>query len=107
MEAERSSHNLPSPSTIMPKYLCSYAHDIGCFTDFVVEAKSQAAALRQIKQALKEGKFENVDTEPVWENGISNERVYVQGPATEYSTGKTLEELTNGGFKVRRVPGQS
>lgn len=36
----------------MPKFVCSYAHDIACFADFVVEAKSERAALRRIKKAL-------------------------------------------------------
>ena len=77
----------------MPKYLCSYGHDISCFADFVVEAKSEAAALRRIRKALRDGKFENVDTEPAWENGTTNERVYVQGQADQFSTSKTLEDL--------------
>ena len=77
----------------MPKYLCSYGHDIGCFADFVVEAKDQAAALHKIQTALREGKFEDVETEPCWENGTTNSRVYVQGPANEHSTSKTLDDL--------------
>ena len=84
----------------MPKFLCSYGHDIGCFADFVVEAKNRSAALRQIKLALREGQFENVDTEPAWENGTSNERVFVQGPAPDDSTKRTLKDLTHGGFKI-------
>ena len=77
----------------MPKFICSYAHDIACFADFVVEAKSERAALRKIRKALKAGKFENVDTTPCWENGATNDRVFVQGAATEYSPTTTLEEL--------------
>jgi hypothetical protein len=77
----------------MPKFVCSYAHDIACFADFVVEAKSEKAALRKIREALREGKFENVEATPAWENGASNERVFVQGVATEYSTATTLEQL--------------
>ena len=77
----------------MPKFVCSYAHDISCYADFVVEAKSERAALRQIRRALKAGKFENVDATPCWENGPTNERVFVQGPATEHAPTTTLEEL--------------
>jgi aspartyl aminopeptidase len=77
----------------MPKFICSYAHDISCFADFVVEAKSEAAAFRKIKKALRDGKFENVDTTPAWENGSSNERVFVQGPADEHSHYSTMEEV--------------
>jgi hypothetical protein len=77
----------------MPKFVCSYALDIACFADFVVEAKSERAALRKIRRALKEGKFENVDTEPAWENGTTNERVFVQGEATEHAPDTTLEQL--------------
>jgi len=77
----------------MPKLVCSYAHDIACFADFVVEAKTERAALRKIRKALKDGKFENVDATPAWENGTTNERVFVQGEATEHSPDTTLEQL--------------
>jgi hypothetical protein len=77
----------------MPKFICSYAHDINCYADFVVEAKSEKAALRKIRKALREGKFDNVDTEPCWENGSQNPRVFVQGEAREHSTKTTLEQL--------------
>jgi len=77
----------------MPKFVCSYAHDIACYADFVVEAKNEKAALIQIKKALREGVFKNVETKPAWENGATNERVFVQGVATEYSTDTTLEQL--------------
>ena len=77
----------------MPKFLCSYAHDIACFADFVVEAPSERAALRQLRKALRAGKFVNVDTTPGWENGATNERVFVQRRADEPSTEATLAEL--------------
>jgi hypothetical protein len=82
------------PRIIMPKFVCSYAHDIACFADFVVEAKSKKAALRKIRKALREGKFEKVDATPSWENGATNERVFVHGIATEYSPDAKLEQLT-------------
>jgi len=78
----------------MPKFVCSYAHDIPCYADFVVEAKSENAALRKIRKALREGKFNGVEAEPWWENGPENERVFVQGPAKEHSTETTFEQLT-------------
>jgi hypothetical protein len=77
----------------MPKFVCSYAHDISCFADFVVEAKSEQAALRKIKKALRDGKFESVEATPCWENGATNERVFVQGVASEHSPDTTLEQL--------------
>ena len=77
----------------MPKFVCSYAHDIACFAEFVVEAKSENAALRQIRKALREGKFENVEATPAWENGTTNERVFVHGVATEQSPVTTLAQL--------------
>jgi hypothetical protein len=77
----------------MSKYVCSYAHDISCYADFVVEAKSEMAALRLIRKALREGRFENVDASPCWENGSTNERLFVQGVATEFATSTTLAEL--------------
>lgn len=77
----------------MPKYVCSYGHDIACFADFVVEAPSELAALRKLRKALRAGKFADVDVTPYWENGSSNERVFVQGPADEHSPDTTLAEL--------------
>jgi len=77
----------------MPKFVCSYAHDIACFADFVVEANSERAALLKIRKALRDGKFTNVDTTPYWENGTSNERVFVQRLAEEHSPATTLAEL--------------
>lgn len=77
----------------MPKFLCSYAHDLACFADFVVEAKNEKAALRQIGKALREGKFADVDTTPAWENGPANHRVFVQGEAPDYAPDTTLAEL--------------
>lgn len=78
----------------MPKFHCSYAHNIACFADFVVEAKNEKSALRQIRKALRAGRFENVEAQPCWENGSTNERVFVQGPATEFAPTTTLDELT-------------
>ncbi|NDF00413.1 MAG: hypothetical protein EB034_19410 [Verrucomicrobia bacterium] len=77
----------------MPKFVCSYAHDIACFADFVVEASSERAALLKIRKALRDGKFANVDATPCWENGSSNERVFVQGVAEERSPATTLADL--------------
>jgi hypothetical protein len=77
----------------MPKFICSYAHDIPCYADFVVEAKSEKAALRKIRKALRKGKFQAVNTQPFWENGPENERVFVQGPAKPHSTSITLKQL--------------
>ena len=77
----------------MPQFVCSYAHDIACFADFVVEAKSEQAALRRVRKALREGRFENVEATPYWENGAIHPRVFVQGIATEYAPDTTLAEL--------------
>lgn len=78
----------------MPKFVCSYAYDIACYSDFVVEAKTEKAARRKIRKALRDGRFENVAADPCWENGSDNERVFVQGRATEFAPTTTLEELT-------------
>ena len=77
----------------MPKFVCSFAQDISCYADFVVEAKNEKAALRQIKKALRAGKFETIETTPAWENAPLHQRVFVQGVATEYSPTTTLDEL--------------
>lgn len=79
----------------MPKFICSYAHDIPCFADFIVEAHSERAALRKLQRVLKAGRFDNVDPTPCWENGPTNERVFVQGKATEHAPTTTLEEIIN------------
>ena len=78
----------------MPKFVCSYAYDIACYTDFVVEAKTERAARRQIRKALREGRFANVSADPCWENGPDNERVFVQGPANQFAPTTTLADLT-------------
>ena len=78
----------------MPLFNCSYAYDIACFKDFVVEASNAKVAQRKIRKALREGLFENVSAAPCWENGCDNERVFVQGPATEPAPANTLDELT-------------
>ena len=90
----------------MPRFVCSYAHDIACFADFVVVAKSQKAALRAIRKALREGRFQNVDAAPCWENGSTNERVFVQGLATEHSHDTTLEELTGQAHRFSPTTGR-
>lgn len=77
----------------MPKFVCSYAYDIACYADFVVEARTQRAALRQIRKALRDGRFANVSAQPCWENDASHERVFVQGVATEHAPETTLAEL--------------
>jgi len=89
--AQLSTFNSQLPT--MPQFVCSYAHDIACYADFVVEARSERAALRQIRQALRDGKFASVDPAPCWENGASNARVFVQGVATEHAPATTLAEL--------------
>ena len=90
----------------MPKFVCSYAYDIACYADFVVEAKTEKAALRQIRQALREGRFEHVRPEPCWENGPTNERVFIQGPATEFSPTTTLDELSGDEHRFSLQTGQ-
>ena len=77
----------------MPQFICSYAHDIACYADFVVEAKNERAALRKIRKLLREGRFQNVEATPCWENGSVHERVFVQGPASEHAPATTLAEL--------------
>lgn len=79
----------------MPTFVCSYAYDLACYTDFVVEAKTENGALRQIRRALREGRFENVFAEPCWENGVDHERVFVIGPANQNAPATTLAELTS------------
>jgi len=77
----------------MPKFVCSYGHVVACFADFVVEATSELAAKRIINKALREGKFEGVEATVGWENGVINQRVFVQGEALEFSPTTTLDEL--------------
>lgn len=78
----------------MPEFLCSYAHDLACYADFVVEAPSERAALRRIRKALRDGRFADVNAQPCWENGATQERVFVQHVADPDSLHPTLAELT-------------
>ena len=66
----------------MPKYLCSYAHDVPCYADFYVEAKSEEAAEKLIQERLESGAFSGVSGNPCWENA-GNDRVFVSGEAAE------------------------
>jgi hypothetical protein len=90
----------------MPKYVCSYAHDISCYADFVVTAKNKKAALRVIRKALREERFQNVDAAPCWESGSTNERVFVHGLASEHSPDITLEELTGQAHRFSPTTGR-
>lgn len=77
----------------MPKFLCSYAYSVPCYFDFVIEAESEEAAERLIKQKLEAGAFSGVAGEPCWENA-SNDRVFVSGEAAEDDDpGASLDEL--------------
>ena len=38
----------------MPQFNCSYACDIACYADFVIEARNESAALRKIRKALRQ-----------------------------------------------------
>ncbi len=77
----------------MPQFLCSYAHDIACYADFVVEAPSERAVLRRMRKALRDGRFADVNAQPCWENGATDERVFVQRVADPDTTHPTLAEL--------------
>jgi hypothetical protein len=90
----------------MPKFNCSYAYDIACFADFVVEAKSELAARRKIEKALREGRFEKVTPNPCWETGATNERVLVHGPRTRNEPAVTLEELVGDKHRVSTMTGR-
>jgi hypothetical protein len=81
----------------MPTFVCSYAHDIPCYADFVIQAKNEKAALRKIRKCLREGKFQYVETLPNWENEPTNQRVFVHGLAQKHSPDTTLEELVDQG----------
>lgn len=78
----------------MPKWNCSYAYNIPCYCDFVVEAESEEAAEKIIEQALADGKFSHVTCEPQF-GDTDDERVFVSGEVSdEDAIGRdTLEEL--------------
>jgi hypothetical protein len=75
------------------KFVCSYAHDVACFADFVVEATSKREATKIIRKALIEGRFDGAEAPVCWENGVSNERVFVRGESPEFSPVPTIDEL--------------
>ena len=70
-------------ATPLLKFNCCYAYDVPCYQSFVVEAKSERSALRQIKAALDAGRFANVAAPPCWENAPTNDRVWVHGPQAD------------------------
>lgn len=79
----------------MPKYIYTYAYKVPHYRDFVIEAKNQREARKTAKQALKDGRFENVhghtDDSP-----RSNERVFILRKADADDTYQlTLDELTS------------
>lgn len=80
----------------MPKFNCSYAYNQPSYKDFTVEADTKEQAEAIIKNALKEGRFENVFCDPFFENEGENKRVFVSGPCREDNddaAGQTMEEL--------------
>ncbi len=77
----------------MPKFNCSYAYDVPCYADFVVEAADEAAAENLIQEALRAGRFQHVTGRLCWENGVDNERVFVSGPQREDRGDETMEQL--------------
>jgi len=85
----------------MPKFSVSYAHDVSCYFDFVVEAETEEEAEKKAEQAMKDGVFEQVTMDPCWETGFDNERVFVldaQGNDLE----PTLEELIEDANKLKK-----
>lgn len=58
-------------------FKCSYAADISCYADFTIEADCRVQARAKLEEMLKRGCFENVTPDPCFENGFSNERVFV------------------------------
>ena len=77
----------------MSRFICSYAYDLPCFVDVVVEAKSERAAKRRMQQALKAGRFNNVECSSAYDNEPKNHRVFVMGEARPDDHTDTLDEL--------------
>ena len=77
----------------MPRFICSYAYDLSCFADFTVEAPSERAAQQRIQQALKAGRFTNVECSSAYDNEAKNHRVFVLGPARPDDHTDNLDEL--------------
>ena len=69
-------------------WLCSYAHDVPCYEDFVVEASSEDEAQQKCEAALKAGHFDECSPSPCWDNAPENERVFVSGPAEGSAIGE-------------------
>jgi hypothetical protein len=78
----------------MPKFVCSYAYDVPCYTDFVVEAASEVEAENIIQAALRAGRFATVTAEPNdMDVDLDSQRVFVQGEDTGYGPSTTLQDL--------------
>lgn len=60
------------------RWLCSYAYDVPCYRDFVVEAETEEEARQKIEKALADGVFTDVMVKECLDNWISeSERVFV------------------------------
>ena len=77
----------------MPRFICSYAYDLPCYVDFIVEARSERAAKRRINAALKAGQFGNVECSSAYDNEPKNHRVFVMGPARPDDPTDNLDDL--------------
>jgi acetyl/propionyl-CoA carboxylase alpha subunit len=72
------------------RFRCSYAYDISCYRDFIVEAPDEAAAQKLMDEALAAGKFDgvtassNFDSNTVnhrcFDSNTVNHRCFVSGP---------------------------
>lgn len=85
----------------MKRFRCSYAYDISCYRDFIVEAPDEAAAQKIMDDALAAGKFEGVTATPNPESYAGNDRCFVSGPDDDDGladpTEPTLEQVLAGG----------
>ena len=75
----------------MPIYKCSYAEDYSHYADFTIEAANEQEADKKITELLARGCFRDVPTDPCYESGSANQRVFVSAETDQHE--EPLEKL--------------
>lgn len=89
----------------MPKFVMTYAYDVPCYVDFIVEAESEEAAEALAQAALDAGRFSDVSCEPDWDMSF-DERCFACEEATEsdLQRNSTMEIATAPRPEPQKVP---
>jgi len=93
MRQMQTASTTPKRTTRKPRrFAISYAYDVPHYADFIIEANSEAEALRIARAALKAGRFANVCGDPCFDN-MNSERVFCAGAADDTDASPLMDEL--------------